>query len=78
MKENRYFLVNIPNPNMQQIYNLVIESEIDAIYNDKTKGFVKLPIGDTNNYGVLQNAVECTYAVALEMIDTDPNFSNIK
>ena len=59
---NRYFITNLPNPNMSQIYDLVLGEESTQRQSlDGTKVVVKLPLGDTNNYGILQNATEYTH-----------------
>ena len=60
--ENRYFIANVPNPNMSQIYDIVIGTEASQRFSlDGKKVVVKLSLGDTNTYGVLQNATEYTY-----------------
>ena len=67
--ENRYFIVNIPNPNMSQIYDLVVGSESTQRFSlDGKKVVIKLYLGDTKNYGVLQNATEYTHeGILMEM-----------
>ena len=63
---NRYFIANIPNPNMSQIYDLVVGEESTQRFSlDGTKVVVKLPVGDDSNHGVLQNATEYTHAEIL-------------
>ena len=62
MLRNRYFIVNIPNPNMSQIYDLVVGVESTKRFSlDGKKVVVKLYLGDETNYGVLQNATEYTH-----------------
>lgn len=69
MLRNRYFIVNIPNPNMSQIYDLVVGTESTQRFSlDGTKVVVKLPLGDETNYGILQNATEYTHSeILIEM-----------
>ena len=67
--ENRYFIANVPNPNMSQIYDIVIGTEASQRFSlDGKKVVVKLPLGDNTNYGVLQNATEYTHEnILIEM-----------
>ena len=59
---NRWFIDNLPNPNMSQIYDIVVGTSTSQVVSlDGKKIMVKLPEGDTNNYGILQNATEYTY-----------------
>jgi len=66
---NRYFIANVHNPNMSQIYDICVGKESTQRFSlDGTKVVVKLPLGDTNNYGVLTTAIEYTHAeILIEM-----------
>ena len=66
---NRYFIANIPNPNMSQVYDLVVGEESTQRFSlDGTQVVIKLPLGDDNNHGVLSNATEYTHAeILIEM-----------
>lgn len=56
---NRYFTPNIPNPNMSKIYDICIGNESTKRFSlDGGTVVVKLPEGDTQDYGILQNATE--------------------
>lgn len=59
--EKRYFIVNIPNPNMERIYELTIQN-VSTIRKslDGKFGIVTLPFDDDQNHGVLKNATEFT------------------
>ena len=66
MADNRYFIVNLPNSNMSQIYDLVDGGNVGKRKSiDETKMVVKLPLGDDQQHGVLQNATEFTHAEIL-------------
>ena len=59
---NRYFIVNAPNPNMAQIFDIVVgEASTQKFSLDGFKVLVKLPVGDETNYGVLATATEYTH-----------------
>ena len=63
MINNRYFIVNIPNANMSQIYALAVQDSLTiAKSNDGKKGIIKLFIGDEANHGILQNSIEYNHA----------------
>lgn len=65
MADNRYFEVNIPNANMTKIYGIVLNGEAGIVMSlDGTKAMFKLPLGDTANHGILNNATELTNAEA--------------
>lgn len=73
MADNRYFIVDVPNPNMSQIYDIVVGTEVTQRFSlDGSKAIVKLPVGDTNNYGVLATATEYTHAEILTEIQGNP------
>ena len=60
--KNRYFIIDLPNPNMLQIYDIVVgDTTTQRTSLDGTKIMVKLPEGDDTNYGILQNATEYTH-----------------
>lgn len=60
--EKRYFIVNVTNPNMAQIFDICIGVESTKRFSlDGNKVMVKLPEGDTQDYGILQNAIEYTH-----------------
>jgi hypothetical protein len=66
---NRYFILTVPNENMTQIYDLIIGDESTQRYSlDGSKIVIKLPVGDNENHGILQNAIEYTHEqIRLEM-----------
>jgi hypothetical protein len=67
---NRYFIANVPNPNMSQIYDICIGGNVSKRFSlDGSKVVVKLPLGDENDYGVLQNATEYTHEEILEVLN---------
>lgn len=71
MLENRYFIVNIPNPRMSQIYDLAVGVESKQRFSlDGKKVMIKLYLGDTKDYGVLQNATEYTHEEILIVMAT--------
>lgn len=51
---NRYFIVDIPNVNFENVFNIVVQSP-DSVRRsvDGTKAIVKLPVGNKSNYGFL-------------------------
>lgn len=67
--ENRYFVVNVPNPNMTQVYEIIVgEAETQRTSLDGTKMIVKLPLGDDSNHAVLNAATEYDHAGILQYI----------
>lgn len=63
MAANRYFIVNIPNPNMEQIYNIAVQGASTIRKNlAGDKGIVKLYCDDTDNHGILNGYTEYTHA----------------
>jgi hypothetical protein len=72
MRLVRYFEINVPNPNMTQIYDIVLGDEAQQVSsNDGTKMIVKLPEGDTENHGVLTAATELTHQQAYDLRRTE-------
>lgn len=61
LERNRYFIVNVTNPNISQIYGLVVEDEYSQSFNnDNTKVIVKLPLKDLENHTCLDGITEYT------------------
>lgn len=72
MLRNRYFIVNIPNTNMSQIFDLVVGAESTQRFSlDGKKGVVKLYLGDETSHGILQNATEYTHSEILIEMETE-------
>jgi hypothetical protein len=63
MITNRFFVGDLPNLNMTQIYDIVVGEASDQFISlDGTKIAVKLPEGDENTHGVLNSFTEYDYA----------------
>lgn len=69
--DNRYYEINVPNPNMIKIYDIVVGSATSQKLSlDGTKMIIKLPLADETNHGILNSATELTRDQAVAKVQS--------
>lgn len=62
---NLYCIIELPNPNMIKIYDVVVGDQTGQRTSlDGTKVMVKLPLGDLGETGILTNEIKITHVQA--------------
>ena len=72
MNDNRYFIINLDDENLEQIINVSLGSLEEQRKNiAETKIVIKLCCGDTNNYPFLSQYEEYSKQGIIEALDND-------